>query len=452
MGYLEANQPRFREELLDLLRIPSVSTDPEMAGEVRRAAEWVAARLRRAGMTDVRLLETGGHPAVYGEWLGAPGRPTVLVYGHFDVQPADPLHLWTHPPFEPAVVEGRVYARGATDMKGNLLLPIIACEALLQTEGRLPLNVKFLFEGEEEIGSPHLGPVLEQNRDLLACDVMVSADGGMGTPERPEVWLGPRGLVGLQINLRTADRDLHSGNGGLAVNPIHALVRLLDSMRDAEGRVTVAGFYDRVRPLTPAERAEIAAAALPLEEFRRTTGTRGFFGEPEYTPYERASARPTLEVNGIWGGFTGPGVKTVIPCEAHAKITCRLVPDQSPAEIREKLVAHILAHTPAYAEVSIEHLPGEADPYLIPPDHPAQRALVRVLTRLTGREPRVTRGFGTVPVMGLVKRVLGAETITLGVGQSDERAHAPDEFLRLASFERGQQAFVMLLAELARAL
>ena len=452
MGYLEANQPRFREELLDLLRIPSVSTDPERAGEVRRAAEWVAARLRRAGMTDVRLLETGGHPAVYGEWLGAPGRPTVLVYGHFDVQPADPLHLWTHPPFEPAVVEGRVYARGATDMKGNLLLPIIACEALLQTEGRLPLNVKFLFEGEEEIGSPHLGPVLEQNRDLLACDVMVSADGGMGTPERPEVWLGPRGLVALQIHLRTADRDLHSGNGGLAVNPIHALVRLLDSMRDAEGRVTVAGFYDRVRPLTPAERAEIAAAALPLEEFRRTTGARGFFGEPEYTPWERASARPTLEVNGIWGGFTGPGVKTVIPCEAHAKITCRLVPDQSPAEIREKLVAHILAHTPAYAEVSIEHLPGEADPYLIPPDHPAQRALVRVLTRLTGREPRVTRGFGTVPVMGLVKRVLGAETITLGVGQSDERAHAPDEFLRLASFERGQQAFVMLLAELARAL
>lgn len=448
-GYMEAHQSRFLDEFLELLRIPSISTDPGAAGAVRQAAGWVADRLRRAGIEEVQLLETGGHPAVYGQWCRAPGKPTVLIYGHFDVQPVDPLHLWTHPPFEPAVVDGRVYARGATDMKGNLLLPVIACEALLRTEGQLPVNVKFLLEGEEEIGSPHLGPLLEAHRELLACDVMVSADGGCGTPERPEVWLGPRGLVAMQINVRTADRDLHSGNGGLAPNPIHALVRLLDSMRDGEGRITVAGFYDSVRPLADDERAEIAAAAAPLAEFRAATGVRGFFGEPEYTPFERASARPTLEVNGIWGGFTGEGVKTVIPCEAHAKITCRLVPDQRPAEIREKLLAHIRQHAPAYAEVTVDHLPGEADPYLIPPDHPAQRALVRVVTALTGKAPRVTRGFGTVPVMGMVKRILGVETITLGTGQADERAHAPDEFFRLDSFVRGQQAYVMLLRELS---
>lgn len=448
--FLQEHQSRFLDEFLELLRIPSISTDPAAADDVRRAADWVADRLRQAGMEEVRILETGGHPAVYGEWCGAGGKPTVLIYGHFDVQPVDPLHLWTHPPFEPAVVEDRVYARGATDMKGNLLLPIIACEALLRTEGQLPVNVKFLLEGEEEIGSPHLGPLLQEHRQLLACDVMVSADGGCGTPDRPEVWLGPRGLVALQINVRTADRDLHSGNGGLAPNPIHALVRLLDSMRDGEGRITVAGFYDAVRPLSDAERAEIAAAAPPLAQYRAATGVRGFFGEPGYTPFERASARPTLEVNGIWGGFTGEGIKTVIPCEAHAKITCRLVPDQRPADIREKLLAHIRQHAPAYAEVTVDVLPGEADPYLIPADHPAQKALVRVLTALTGQTPRVTRGFGTVPVMGMVKRILGVETITLGMGQADERGHAPDEFFRLDSFVRGQRAYVMLLHELSR--
>ncbi|MBY6276248.1 dipeptidase [Symbiobacterium thermophilum] len=452
MGYLEEHQSRFLNEFLSLLRIPSISTDPAAAGAVRQAAEWVAERLRQAGMDGVRILETGGHPAVYGQWCGAPGRPTVLIYGHFDVQPVDPLHLWTHPPFEPAVVDGRVYARGATDMKGNLLLPIVACEALLRTEGQLPVNVKFLLEGEEEIGSPNLGPLLEAHRDLLACDLMVSADGGCGTPERPEVWLGPRGLVGLQINVRTADRDLHSGNGGLAPNAIHALVRLLDSMRDSAGRITVEGFYDSVRPLSDTDRAEIAAAAYPPAEYQSQTGVRGFFGEPEFTPFERASARPTLEVNGIWGGFTGEGIKTVIPCEAHAKITCRLVPDQRPAEIREKLLAHIRRHAPAYAEVTVDSLPGEADPYLIPADHPAQQALVRVLTAVTGRRPAVTRGFGTVPVMGMVKRILGVETISLGTGQADERAHAPDEFYRLDSFARGQRAYVLLLHELGEAL
>ena len=447
-GYMEAHQSRFLDEFLELLRIPSISTDRGAAGAVGQAAGWVADRLRPAGIEEVQLLETGGHPAVYGQWCRAPGKPTVLIYGHFDVQPVDPSAPVDPPALRARGRGRRVCARGATDDKGNLLLPVIACEALLRTRAA-PVNVKFLWRARRRSAAPTWAPFLEAHRELLACDVMVSADGGCGSLSSPEVWLGPRGLVAMQINVRTADRDLHSGNGGLAPNPIHALVRLLDSIRDGRGAHPVAGFYDSVRPLADDERAEIAAAAAPWPSYRAATGVRGFFGEPEYTPFERASARPTLEVNGIWGGFTGEGVKTVIPCEAHAKITCRLVPDQRPAEMREKLLAHIRQHTPAYAEVTVDHLPGEADPYLIPPDHPAQRALVRVVTALTGKAPRVTRGFGTVPVMGMVKRILGVETITLGTGQANERAHAPDEFFRLDSFVRGQQAYVMLLRELS---
>jgi acetylornithine deacetylase/succinyl-diaminopimelate desuccinylase-like protein len=450
MEYLHEHRNRFIDEFLDLLRIPSISTDPASRGEVRRAAEWTADRLRKAGIEGVRIMETGGHPVVYGEWLHAPGRPTILIYGHFDVQPVDPLHLWTAPPFEPVIKDGAVYARGATDMKGNLLLPVIACEALLQTEGKLPVNVKFLFEGEEEIGSPNLAAFIAAHKELLACDLMISADGGIDSPEQPVVTLGPRGIVGLQINVRTANIDLHSGIGGMAVNPIHALVRLLDSMRDAEGRIAVAGFYDNVLPLTEQARADIANGPLNPEEFKARSGTKGFFGEPEYTPAERVASRPTLEVNGIWGGYTGEGVKTVIPCEAHAKITCRLVPNQTPAEIREKLLAHIQKYTPAYAEATVDILPGEAEPYLIPADHPARQALIRVVRQLTGKEPKTFWGGGTVPVTGMVKKVLGVESITLGGSRNDERAHAPDEFYRLDSFERGQKGYCLLMKELAK--
>lgn len=448
--YLHEHRNRFVGEFLDLLRIPSISTDPESKGEVRRAAEWTANRLRQAGIEGVRIMETAGHPVVYGEWLQAPDRPTILFYGHFDVQPVDPLHLWTNPPFEPVIRDGKVFARGATDMKGNLLLPVIACEALLQTEGRLPVNVKFLLEGEEEIGSPNLAPFIEAHRELLTCDLMVSADGGNGSEEEPVVSLGSRGLCGLQINVRTANTDLHSGTGGITPNPIHAVVRLLDSMRDAEGRITVEGFYDRVKPLTVEERATIADSPFQANEFMGRAGIRASFGEPEYTLAERVAARPTLEVNGIWGGFMGEGIKTVIPCEAHAKITCRLVPNQTPGEIREKLLTHLRKHAPAYADVGVDILPGEADPYLITAKHPARQALVRVVAGMTGKEPKAAQEGGTVPVMGMFKRSLGVETITLGGSQNDERAHAPDEFYRLRSFERAQKAFCLLMKELAK--
>lgn len=448
--YLDQHQDRFLAEFLDLLRIPSISTIPESAGEVRRAAEWTARRLQAASLEHVRIMETGGHPLVYGDWLHAPGRPTLLFYGHFDVQPVDPLDLWNSPPFEPVVEDGRVYARGASDMKGNLLLPVIACEALLQTGGALPVNVKFVMEGEEEVGSPALAPFIAAHHDLLACDVAVSADGGNGTPEEPVAGIGTRGLGSLQINVRTASTDLHSGNGGMAPNSIHALVRLLDSLRDAEGRILVEGFYDEVRPLTDAERRQIAAFPGSLEEYLSRNGIRETFGEPEYTAKERVASRPTLEVNGIWGGYQGAGTKTVIPAEAHAKLTCRLVPDQSPEQLLEKVSAHIRRHTPSYAEVTVEIPPDGADPYMLPGDHPALAALERVLTAMTGKAPTRRWGGGTVPIMGMLKRELGVETVTMGASQGDERAHAPDEFLRLSNFTRMQRAFCLYLQEMAR--
>lgn len=445
--YLTENHDRFLGELLDLLRIPSISTAPEYAGEVRRAAQWTADRLRQAGMEGVRILETEGHPVVYGEWLHAPDKPTLLFYGHFDVQPVDPLNLWTSPPFEPEIRDGRLYARGVADMKSSMLLPIIACEALLRTEGRLPVNVKFLYEAEEEIGSPSLPRFLAQHRDLLACDMAVNADGGNGTADRPVAAIARRGLCGLQINVRSATTDLHSGAGGAAPNSIHALVRILDSMRDAEGRILVEGFYDEVRPLSEADREKIAAGAFMAERMKQNGVIKEFFGEPEFTPYERMVARPTLEVNGIWGGYQGDGVKTVIPCEAHAKITCRLVPDQTPAQIRQRLLDHIRLHAPSAADVSVEVLPGEADPYLMAEGHFGQAALDRTLTALCGRAPVHVRWSGTVPILGMLKRELGVDTVTLGCTDGGGGVHAPNEFLRLEDFRRMQGAYCLFLQE-----
>ncbi|MCL6549311.1 MAG: M20/M25/M40 family metallo-hydrolase, partial [Alicyclobacillus sp.] len=293
----------------------------------------------------------------------------------------------------------------------------------------------------------------ETHRDLLACDMVVCADGGVGSEDDPVVNVGRRGLTALEITVRSANTDLHSGGaGGMVHNALHALVQILASMRDEEGRILVEGFYDDVRPLTEAERAEIAKTPFDAEGYKAAIGIRDFFGEPEYTPQERNVARPTLEVNGLWGGYQGAGTKTVIPCEAHAKITCRLVPDQKPEVIRQRLIDHIRRVTPDYADVTIDMLPGEADPYVLPQDHPACAALVRVVTAVSEKTPKYNRSGGTVPVMGMLKRTLGVETITLGASQVGERAHAPNEFYRLDNFVRIQRAFCLLLDDLARTL
>ncbi len=444
-SYLEQRRADALAELLDFLRIPSISSLPEHAADVAAAAAWTADRMRRAGIEHVQIMPTGGHPIVYGDWLHAAGKPTLLIYGHFDTQPADPLELWTNPPFEPVVRDGRVYARGAGDDKGNMLIPILVAEAFLKTRGSLPVNLKFFFEGQEEIGSPQLGAFVAEHKALLACDLAVSADGAQHGEDQPSLLVGLKGLVALQIDVQGPATDLHSGvYGGAIQNPIHALVRLLDSMRAPDGRITVAGFYDDVVPLSAEDRARIAAVPFDEAAYLAHLGVDAAFGEPGYTTLERAWARPTLEVNGIWGGFQGEGVKTVLPSQAHAKITCRLVANQTPDRIYEVLAAHVTAHKPAGVRVTVTRLPGSADPYLMPAEHPANQVAAAVLTELYGVPPVFVRMGGSVPVIPLFLRELGVYTLSFAFALEDEKHHAPDEFFRLASFERGQRGYGLL--------
>lgn len=447
--YLKDNEARFLEELLDFLRIPSISALPEHAGDVRQAAEWVTKRLRAAGIDSVEILDTGGHPVVYGEWLHAAGRPTVMIYGHFDTQPVDPLHLWTNPPFEPTIRDGRVYARGASDDKGNMLIPILAVEALLKSSGTLPVNLKFFFEGQEEIGSPQLPGFVKAQRDRLACDLVVSSDGGQWSEDHPSLLVGLRGGCAVQIDVQGAKSDLHSGlYGGAIQNPIHALVRILDSMRSPEGKILVDGFFDDVVPVSDEDRAHMAAIPYDEAKYMADIGVPALFGEPGYTTRERVWARPTLEINGIWGGFQGDGIKTVLPSEAHAKITCRLVANQNPNRIVELLTEHVKKHTPPGVTVTVEAEVFGAKPYLMPTDHPGNQAAVAVHKELYGKEPYYTRSGGSIPVCALFLDDLGVYTVNFAFGLEDENFHAPNEFFRLSSFERGQTAYCKFLERL----
>jgi acetylornithine deacetylase/succinyl-diaminopimelate desuccinylase-like protein len=447
--YLKENQPRYLQELMAFLRIPSISSLPAHGADVKKAADWVAARLKTAGIEAVEVLPTDGHPVVYGQWLHAPGKPTIMIYGHFDTQPVDPLELWTHPPFEPVVKNERIYARGASDDKGNMLIPILAVEAMLKTLGRLPANIKFFFEGQEEIGSPQLAGLILERSELLACDMVLSADGGQWSEKQPAVNIGRRGLVGLQIDLQNAVRDVHSGtHGGTFQNPIHALAGLIASMHSASGRVAVDGFYDAVRDLSDADRAQIAEIPFDEAQYMKSLGVNHLFGETGYSTYERTWVRPTLEVNGIWGGFQGEGVKTVIPSLAHAKITCRLVPDQEPDSIYDLIAAYVATHAPAGVTASVKRLAGNSDPYLIPIDHPGNQAARIVLKHLYGCDPYVVRMGATIPASSLFLKLLGVHLVNFAFGLEDENQHAPDEFFRLESFERGLRAYGMILEEL----
>ncbi len=448
--YLAEHRERFQGELIDFLRIPSISAQPERVGDVRRAADWLERRLTAAGVDAARVLETGGHPVVYGEWLRAPGKPTVLLYGHFDVQPVDPLDEWESPPFDPTVRDGRVYARGATDDKGNLLIPILSVEALLQTAGALPVNVKFLLEGQEEIGSPQLPDFLGGNKQLFECDVIVSADGGRLGEDPPALIVGTKGICALEIDVWGAKSDLHSGiYGGAVANPLHALVEILASMRGADGKILVNGFYDDVTPLSDEDRRLIAEAPFDEAAYMAQLGVDALYGEPGYSTLERAWARPTLELNGLWGGFQGDGVKTVLPAEAHAKLSCRLVADQSPERILDRLTDHIHRHTPRGVKVAVTPDPGRAHAYFVAATHPGNRAAQAAVEQLLGRAPYYARLGGTVPVYEVLLRELGAHAIAFGWGCNDEGQHAPNEFLRLKSFELGQEGYCLLLEKMA---
>ncbi len=447
--YLDSNRQRFLEELLEFLRIPSISALPERAEDVARAGDWVAQRLTAAGVENVEVLPTRGHPVVYGDWLHAPGKPTIMIYGHFDVQPVDPVELWTHPPFEPTVINDRVYARGASDDKGNMLAPILAVEALLQTEGAVPVNLKFCFEGQEEIGSPDIPEFMPPHRDRFACDLAVSADGGQFSETEPILLMSLRGICGVQIDIHGASTDLHSGlHGGRIQNPIHALTQILGSLRRADGTVAVEGFYDDVVEYTVDERAAIASVPFEGDEYLEDLGLEEEFGEPGYTNRERGWIRPTLEMNGIWGGFQEEGIKTVLPNSAHAKITCRLVADQDPAAIFDLLREHIEEHAPAGVNVEVTPLSILGRPYSISADHWGNRAAAAVLQEMYGREPYHTRSGGSIPITGVFQEQLGVDTISFGFGIEDENFHAPDEFFRLASFRKGQVAYCRLLEKL----
>jgi acetylornithine deacetylase/succinyl-diaminopimelate desuccinylase-like protein len=450
-AYLMDHKNRFLDELLELLRIPSISALPAHAADVQRAAQWVEIRMRAAGIESVRVMPTGGHPVAYGEWLHAPGKPTVLIYGHFDTQPVDPLELWSSAPFEPVIKEGRIVGRGSTDDKGNMFIPIIVAESMLKTSGRLPVNLKFLFEGEEEIGSPHLPHFLVKNKNLLSCNMVLSADGGQWAEEQPAMVLGTRGLASVFVDVQGPDHDLHSGTfGGTIANPIHALVQILDSLHDQDGRVAVNGFYNDVRLLTHEERDQIARIPFKEPAYLRETGSISLFGEKGFTTYERAGARPTLEINGIWGGFQGEGTKTVLPSTAHAKISCRLVADQDPVKIADLVIRHINQAAPPGVKVTTARSESGAAAYLIPPDHAGLKVAYSVLKDLYGKEPYWVRMGGTIPANAMFKEHLEAYTIVFAFGLQDELQHSPNEFFRLSGYERGQKAYGMLLERLAK--
>jgi acetylornithine deacetylase/succinyl-diaminopimelate desuccinylase-like protein len=443
------NRLRYIDEFIELLKIPSISTDSTSVHHVQAAAKWVASRMKAAGIENVEVSPTGEHACVYGDWLHAEGKPTVLIYGHFDVQPPDPLELWTSPPFEPVIEDGKVFARGASDMKGNLLLTLIAAEALLQATGSLPVNVKFLFEGQEEIGSRDLAPFVSSNREKLACDLVLTPDGMQWTEEQPALFMGTKGLCALQIDIETAGMDLHSGLfGGAVPNANHALVELLGTVRDPDGNILIEGFYDQVAPLSDEERAAIAAVPFDAATYETAIGVDALVGEPGYSTYERAWARPTLEINGIWGGYQGDGVKTVIPAKAHAKITCRLVANQEPEDVLDHLESHLLAHKPAGARLTVSRIGGRARPYLMPRENVGVQAVADALADFYNRPPYYVRVGGTLPIMDMFLQELNAYTVVVGFGLDDERIHSPNEFMRLANFEKGQSVYALLFEKL----
>lgn len=451
LDYIRQNDERFLAELHEFLSIPSVSTAPEHKEDVARCAEWVKAQLDMIGLENTTIYPTGGHPIVYGEWLHAgEGAPTVVFYGHYDVQPVDPLNLWTTPPFEPTVRDGKIYARGAMDDKGQVFLQLKSLEAHLKTNGSLPVNVKVLIEGEEEIGSVHLEQFLRDRREMLACDTVLVSDTTMFAENLPSLCYSLRGLTYMEVTVTGPNRDLHSGSfGGPVMNPANALCMMIAGLKDNNGRVTIDGFYDNVLPLSAEEREQFARLPFSEEEFCRSVGVEvAGGGEKDYTPLERLWARPTLDVNGIWGGFTGAGAKTVLPSTASAKISMRLVPGQETNDIAEKFTKHILAHAPAGVRVEVQSLHG-GNPALTPVDTPAMEAAHRALKRAFGTDPVYVREGGSIPIVLLFDTILGAPTVLMGFGLPSENIHSPNEHFDLGNFRRGIVASALFYDELA---
>jgi acetylornithine deacetylase/succinyl-diaminopimelate desuccinylase-like protein len=437
LSFIESNHSRYLSELKELLAIPSVSSQSERKPEMRRTAEWLKNHMMNIGLQNVQILETGGHPVVYADWFGAANKPTILIYGHYDVQPEDPVDLWTTPPFEATIRGENLYARGASDDKGQIFIHLKAIEAFLKNGGTLPTNIKIIFEGEEEIGSDNLPKFVNEHKDLLKADVIVISDSGMFAKGVPSVTYALRGLAYMEVEVTGPNSDLHSGSfGGSVHNPIQVLTEMIASLHDKNGRITIKGMYDNVRPLTKAERAAFKKLPWNDRKYAKSLGLKQLYGEKGFTTLERLWARPTLECNGIWGGYTGEGAKTVLPSKAFAKISMRIVPDQSSAKIAKLFEKHLNAIAPKTIDVKVRYLNG-GEPAITPVDSPGVKAAVAALEKGFGKKPLYQREGGSIPIVVDFKKLLGIDSVLLGFGLPDENAHAPNEFINLDNFFGG---------------
>lgn len=450
LTYAQTHRRKYLEELQQFLSIPSVSTQAEHKPDIERAAAWLRDKLEAAGFPRVEIMPTSGHPVVYAEWLGAEDAPTVLVYGHYDVQPPDPLDLWDTPPFEPTVLDDDIFARGASDDKGQLYTHVKAVEAFNETTGRPPVNLKCIFEGEEESGSPNLEPFIRDHTDLLASDVAVISDTGILGKQTPSIVYGLRGLAYVEVEVTGPDHDLHSGGyGGAVHNPINALCAMIAQLQDEDGRITIPGFYDNVRELSAEERADLAEVPFEREAWLQETGVSSDWGEPAYTIFERTSIRPTLDVNGIWGGYIQPGAKTVLPSKAFAKISMRLVPDQRSAEITQKFRDYLAEIAPPTVDVVVRSMHG-GEPAVVHRDSPAMRAAFQAYAEVFGKEPVFTLRGGTIPVVSTFQKLLGIETVLMGFGLPDDRLHSPNEKFHLPNFYKGIETVIRFMSFLGQ--
>jgi len=448
IDFINVNRERYLDELKALLAIPSISALPEHAGDVRRCAEWCVDEMRRVGLQNARLIETPGNPVAYGDWLHAPGAPTILFYGHYDVQPVDPLNLWQSPPFEATIRDGEIYARGSADDKGQVFMHLKAVEAHLKQNGKFPVNIKFMLEGEEEVGSEHLDDFVRSHKSDLAADVVVISDSPMFARGVPSICYGLRGLVYFQIDLRGSSTDLHSGSfGGAVANPAFVLAQMIAQMKDRGGRVKIPNFYDDVKPLQEEERK--AWASLPFNEksYRKDFGIPKVFGETGFSTLERTWARPTLEINGLLSGFNGEGAKTVLPAVAMAKISMRLVPDQDPNKIAGLFEDFVKKIAPKTVELKITRMQG-GKPWMTSFDNAYVQAAGRAIERGFGRSPIFTREGGSIPVVSTFQEELGLPSVLFGVGLPDENAHAPNEKLDVSNFHNGIIASAYLYEEI----
>jgi acetylornithine deacetylase/succinyl-diaminopimelate desuccinylase-like protein len=450
IDFINTNRDKYVDELKAYLAIPSISALPEHAADVKRCAEWTADEMRRIGMQNVRLIDTPGFPVVYGDWLGAPGQPTILFYGHYDVQPVDPVNLWESPPFEATVRDGEIYARGSADDKGQVFMHFKAIEAHLKQNGKLPCNIKVILEGEEEVGSANLDNFVKAHKDELGADVVVISDSPMFDRGIPSICYGLRGLVYFQIDLRGTKSDLHSGSfGGAVANPAFVLANVLAQMKDRGGRVKIPGFYDDVRELREEEREQWKRLPFNEKRYAKELGAPRLWGESGYSTLERVWARPTFEVNGILSGFTGAGAKTVIPAVAMAKVSMRLVPNQDPDKIAQLFEDYVKKVAPKTVEVKVTRMHG-GKPWMTDFDNKYVQAAGRAIQKGFGKEPVFNREGGSIPVVATFQEILGLPSVLFGVGLPDENAHAPNEKLDLGNFHGGIIASAFLYQEIAQ--